>query len=168
MVPSRPVPVAPPSLSTTTTHSPWRTVTVDLHAPQHVVDQRRVLRPGRHQSPSTLAVQRQRHRRGHGHPAASASSSAATPARPSTPASRAPGTLVFTYPVAENDDDHDGISWPAGTVNLNGGTIKLAHEQDDADPHLRRPGRPQHAQKVDWSKPALDSDIADHPVRQTS
>ena len=67
-----------------------------------------------------------------------------------------PGRLAFTYTVAEDDDDHDGISWPAGTVNLNGGTIKLAPDHDDAilsyDAQTTL-----SAQKVDWSKPTLKS-----------
>ena len=71
-------------------------------------------------------------------------------------------TLVFTYDVTSTDNDHDGISWPAGTVALNGGTIKLLHtdptEQDDAVRTYDAQAA-LTAQKVDSAKPALESQI---------
>ncbi len=67
------------------------------------------------------------------------------------------GELVFTSTIYSGDD-HDGISWVANSLGLNGGTIKFMHtdpaKQVNAD--LSHP--PQGAlpsQKVDTTKPSL-------------
>ena len=53
--------------------------------------------------------------------------------------------LVFSHTVVATDgDDHDGISWAANALSLNGGAIKYTHtdpaEQVDAPPGPRRAG----------------------------
>ena len=62
--------------------------------------------------------------------------------------------LVFSYTVAEGDEDTDGVAVEAGTIALNGGTIQvgttdaaLAHEAEAANP----------AHKVDGIRPTLAS-----------
>ena len=68
--------------------------------------------------------------------------------------------LVFTYTVASGDDDHNGISWSANGLNLNGGTIRFSH----SDPALQINAQLGHAgqgaladHKVDATKPTLVS-----------
>ena len=51
--------------------------------------------------------------------------------------------LVFTYTVLSGDDDHDGISWSANALGLNGGAIKFMHAdpaQQDRRPSWGTPG----------------------------
>ena len=65
--------------------------------------------------------------------------------------------LVFSYTVAATDpDDHDGVSWAADALSLNGGTIKFTH----SDPALQVAAGLDHdaqgalpGQKVDTMKP---------------
>ena len=65
--------------------------------------------------------------------------------------------LVFSHTVVATDgDDHDGISWAANALSLNGGTIKFTHtdvaEQVDADlDHAAQAALPGH--KVEAAKP---------------
>ena len=67
--------------------------------------------------------------------------------------------LVFSHTVAATDgDDHDGISWAADSLSLNGGTIKFTHtdvaEQVDADlDHAAQAALPGH--KVEAAKPTF-------------
>ena len=68
--------------------------------------------------------------------------------------------LVFSYTVTGGDDDHDGISWAADGLSLNGGTIKYmsteAVLQVDAD--LDHPAaEAQSGHKVDTTTPSLES-----------
>ena len=69
--------------------------------------------------------------------------------------------LLFTYTVTASDvDDHDGISWGANALGLNGGTIKFtsADVNSRVDADLAHPARgplPDH--KVDATKPSLVS-----------
>ena len=69
--------------------------------------------------------------------------------------------LVFSYTVTASDaDDHDGISWGANALRLNGGTIKFtsADVNSRVDADLAHPARgplPDH--KVDTTKPSLVS-----------
>ena len=67
--------------------------------------------------------------------------------------------LVFSYTVAATDlDDHDGISWGANALSLNGGTIKFTHSNAarrvnaDLD-HDAQGALPD--QKVDTMKPSF-------------
>ena len=67
--------------------------------------------------------------------------------------------LVFSYTVAATDlDDHDGISWAANALSLNGGTIKFTHSNAarrvnaDLD-HDAQEALPD--QKVDTTKPSF-------------
>ncbi len=68
--------------------------------------------------------------------------------------------LVFSHTVVATDgDDHDGISWAANALSLNGGTIKFTHtdvaEQVDADlDHAAQAALPGH--KVEAAKPSLE------------
>ena len=70
--------------------------------------------------------------------------------------------LVFSHTVANTDaDDHDGISWGANALSLNGGTIVASPSKDllvprnaDLD-HAAQGALP--AQKVDTMKPSLES-----------
>ena len=65
--------------------------------------------------------------------------------------------LVFSHTVVATDgDDHDGISWAANALSLNGGTIKFTHtdvaEQVDAGlDHAAQAALPGH--KVEAAKP---------------
>ena len=67
--------------------------------------------------------------------------------------------IVFSHTVVATDgDDHDGISWAADSLSLNGGTIKFTHtdvaEQVDADlDHAAQAALPGH--KVEAAKPAF-------------
>ena len=67
--------------------------------------------------------------------------------------------LVFSHTVVATDgDDHDGISWAANALSLNGGAIKFTHtdvaEQVDADlDHAAQAALPGH--KVEAAKPAF-------------
>ena len=67
--------------------------------------------------------------------------------------------LVFSYTVAATDlDDHDGISWGANALSLNGGTIKFTHSNAarrvNADlAHSAQGALPD--QKVDTTKPSF-------------
>ena len=72
--------------------------------------------------------------------------------------------LVFSYPVVSGDDDHDGISWSADPVSLNGGTIKFRHDQASKQVAATRdfdsrPARPSH--KVDTTAPSFEEASAD-------
>ena len=67
------------------------------------------------------------------------------------------GELVFTSTIYSGDD-HDGISWVANSLGLNGGTIKFTHtdpaKQVNADlSHPAQGALP--SQKVDTTKPSL-------------
>ena len=68
--------------------------------------------------------------------------------------------LLFSYTVAATDaDDHDGISWGANTLSLNGGTIKFMHtdaaqQVNAALDHAAQGALP--GQKVDTTKPSLE------------
>ena len=48
--------------------------------------------------------------------------------------------LVFRYETVTGDNDHDGISWGANALSLNGGTINLRNVQGGVDPQASRPG----------------------------
>ena len=67
--------------------------------------------------------------------------------------------LLFTYTVASTDqDDHDGISWDAGSLSLNGGSIKYMHTNPlkQIAALLAYPAQTAlPAQKVDTMKPSL-------------
>ena len=69
--------------------------------------------------------------------------------------------LVFSYTVTTSDaDDHDGISWGANALRLNGGTIKFTSTEPTAQvaANLAHPARgalPDH--KVDTTKPSVES-----------
>ena len=72
--------------------------------------------------------------------------------------------LVFSYTVATGDDDHDGISWGANALGLNGGAIKfmdidLADQVDANLDHAAQAALPAH--KVDTAKPLVVSRSAD-------
>ena len=67
--------------------------------------------------------------------------------------------LVFRYVVATGDDDHDGVSWGANALSLDGGTIKFMHtdaaQQVNANlNHAAQGALP--GQKVDTTKPSLE------------
>ena len=68
--------------------------------------------------------------------------------------------LVFRYELTTGDgDDHDGISWGANALSLNGGTIKFMHtdaaQQVNANlNHAAQGALPGH--KVDTTKPSLE------------
>ena len=70
--------------------------------------------------------------------------------------------LVFSHTVADTDaDDHDGISWGANALSLNGGTIVASPSKDllvprnaDLD-HAAQAALPGH--KVEAAKPSLES-----------
>ena len=68
--------------------------------------------------------------------------------------------LVFRYELATGDgDDHDGISWGANALSLNGGMIKFMHtdaaQQVNANlNHAAQGALPGH--KVDTTKPSLE------------
>ena len=49
------------------------------------------------------------------------------------PADSTSTELVFSYEVADTDYDHDGISLPAGPIDLNGGSISAQATGSDAD-----------------------------------
>ena len=49
-------------------------------------------------------------------------------------------TAVFTYTIAAGDEDTDGVSVDAGSIDLNGGTIFAAGSTDDADAASRSHG----------------------------
>ena len=72
--------------------------------------------------------------------------------------------LVFSYTVATGDEDHDGISWGANALGLNGGSIKFMHtdpaEQVDAVLDHAAQGA-LSAQKVDGTKPTLVEAVVD-------
>ena len=71
-------------------------------------------------------------------------------------------TLVFTYTVVADDNDHDGISWPTGTVALNGATIRFTHTDtaEQVDAVLTYDAQAAlTAQKVDSAKPTLEPPI---------
>ena len=90
--------------------------------------------------------------------------------------------LVFSYTVTASDaDDHDGISWGANALRLNGGTIKFTSADVSArvDADLAHPARgplPDH--KVDTTEPSLlsaelgrynaDDDVQRGPERDGS
>ena len=68
--------------------------------------------------------------------------------------------LLFSYTVVSGDDDHDGISWPANALSLNGGTIKFDHTDPllQIDALLGHPaGAALPAHKVDATTPTLVS-----------
>ena len=69
-------------------------------------------------------------------------------------------TLVFRYTVAAGDEDHDGIAWAADALDLDGGTIKLAHadtaQQVDAALTHGAQG-PLAGHQVDARGPTADS-----------
>ena len=66
--------------------------------------------------------------------------------------------LVFSYRVGNDLDDHDGISWGANALGLNGGSIKFMHtdpaERVDAGLDHAAQG-PLSAHKVDTNIPSL-------------
>ena len=69
-------------------------------------------------------------------------------------------SLVFSYTVVSGDDDYDGISWDANSLDLNGGSIKFKHTEADQQvsaslEHLAQAALSDH--KVDTAKPALVS-----------
>lgn len=70
-----------------------------------------------------------------------------------------PMGLIFSYTVADTDsDDHDGISWLAGVVDKNGGTIKYASPaaSQRVDAVLNYPAQlPLPSHKVDVEAPDL-------------
>ena len=72
--------------------------------------------------------------------------------------------LVFSYRVVIGDEDHDGISWGANALGLNGGSIKFMHtdpaEQVDAVLDHAAQGA-LSAQKVDGTKPTLVEAVVD-------
>ena len=68
--------------------------------------------------------------------------------------------LVFTYTVSASDDvdDHDGISWEADSLSLNGGTMKynITEVAQREDAVLDHPAQgPLSAHKVDTRKPVI-------------
>ena len=68
--------------------------------------------------------------------------------------------LLFSYTVISGDDDHDGISWSANSLSLNGGTIKFDHTDPtlQIDAILRHSPRAALAShKVDATTPTLVS-----------
>ena len=73
--------------------------------------------------------------------------------------------LVFSYTVANTDpDDHDGISWSANALTLNGGTITFVQEQEVYQVaaslnHAAQAVLPGH--KVDTTKPSVTSAAVD-------
>ncbi|MCY4602520.1 MAG: SwmB domain-containing protein [Acidobacteria bacterium] len=67
--------------------------------------------------------------------------------------------LVFSYTVTDGDDDHDGISWSAGSLALNGGAIKFmsAEEAAQVDATLTHAAQGALADhKVDTTAPSLE------------
>ena len=61
--------------------------------------------------------------------------------------------LTFRYTVAEDDEDTDGVSIPAGRIDLNGGTIKDGSNNDAVLDHEGLAANSGH--KVDAVKPQL-------------
>ena len=76
--------------------------------------------------------------------------------------------LLFTYTVTASDaDDHDGISWGANALGLNGGTIKFTSTEVSAQvaadlAHAARGPLSDH--KVDTNKPTLVSAELDNTI----
>ena len=69
-------------------------------------------------------------------------------------------SLVFSYTVAAGDNDYDGISWDANSLDRNGGTIKFKHTEADQQvsanlEHVSQAALSDH--KVDTAKPTLVS-----------
>ena len=66
--------------------------------------------------------------------------------------------LVFSYTLAAGDEDLDGLSWPANSLTLNGGTIKFMHTEvaeqvNAALTHAAQGALAMH--RVDTTKPTL-------------
>ena len=68
--------------------------------------------------------------------------------------------LVFSYTVTTMDqDDHDGISWPAASLVPNGGIIKFMHQDESKQVRAdlyHDAGQPLSNHKVDTQKPQLE------------
>ena len=69
-------------------------------------------------------------------------------------------SLVFSYTVTAGDNDYDGISWDANSLDLNGGTIKFNHTEVEQQvsaslEHLAQAALSDH--RVDTTKPSLVS-----------
>ncbi|MCY3569282.1 MAG: SwmB domain-containing protein, partial [Chloroflexi bacterium] len=65
--------------------------------------------------------------------------------------------LVFTYTVASGDgDDHDGVSWGANPLELNGGTITQMGDATVAALRTLPAQAPQPGHRVDTVAPALE------------
>ena len=69
--------------------------------------------------------------------------------------------LVFTHVVVpRNRDDHDGISWDAGLLLLNGGTMKYSITEEGQSVDAQRDylaQEPLSGHKVDTNKPTLQT-----------
>ena len=72
--------------------------------------------------------------------------------------------LVFSYTVANGDDDQDGISWGANALDLSGGSVKFMHldAAERVDANLGHAAQGDlSAHKVDTTKPSVASASAD-------